>query len=291
MKCPNLGRMSHPASSSAPSTSATGALLLCRAPVEDVRLAAAVLRERALLAPAGDGWSVVVPEGRPWLAGGSAHEPVDRVLAGWASALAIGTDWPVLALWWDPDRTGYTLASGFRRAVGYEWLADGTPLGEDEAMRTFAVRLELDPVHDTASLEALAEPDDDADGRARLLGLIAVLHRVGLALPVGLAPGESADRLREAARAESGAQTVEWSGWRDALRAEFDVVDRGPVGAWVRGPRARAVGVAQVVVGAPMLGWGLRRGSAGWAVAGGVLLAQGVTGLAYDRARGAGDTP
>ncbi|MGW4575733.1 hypothetical protein ACWEM5_31700, partial [Streptomyces tendae] len=31
------------------------------------------------------------------------------------------------------------------RPVGYVWLANGTPAGEDEAMRTFAARLGLDP--------------------------------------------------------------------------------------------------------------------------------------------------
>lgn len=241
-----------------------------------------------LLAPAGDGWSVLVPEGKPWLAAGSAYEPVDRVLAGWAAALAVSTSEPVLALWWDPDRAGYSLAAGFRRSVGYEWLADGTPLGEDEAMRSFAVRLGLDPVHDMESLETLAREDGDADARARLLGLIAVLHRAGLSLPPGLAPGESADQLREAARVGVGAEAVEWAGWRDALRVELDRVDHGPLGAWVRGPKARLVGAAQLGFGVPLLVWGLRRGGAGWAVAGGLLMAQGAVGLTYDRIRARG---
>jgi hypothetical protein len=70
------------------------------------------------------------------------------VLAGWAVALAVGTDWPVLALWWDSDRAGFTLASGFSLPAGYIWLTDGTPVGEDEAMRTFVGRLALDPVLD-----------------------------------------------------------------------------------------------------------------------------------------------
>ena len=39
------------------------------------------------------------------------------------TALAVGTGRPVLALWWDADRSGYTLASGFHRGVGYVWLA------------------------------------------------------------------------------------------------------------------------------------------------------------------------
>ncbi|MFI5802271.1 hypothetical protein [Streptomyces sp. NPDC051561] len=280
--------MSQPVSPSVPAVGATGALLLCRAPVADVRPAAHLLRERMLLAPAGHGWSVLVPEGKPWLATDSAPEPVDRVLAGWATALAVSTNWPVLALWWDPDRAGYSLAAGFRRSVGYEWLSDGTPLGEDEAMRSFAVRLGLDPVHDMESLEALARPDSDADARARLLGLVAVLHRAGLALPPGLTPGESADRLREAARVGPGAESVEWAGWRDALRAELDRVDHSPLGEWVRGPRARLVGAAQLACGAPLLLWGMRRGGAGWAVAGGLLMAQGAAGLTYDRIRARG---
>ncbi|MFD3517169.1 hypothetical protein [Streptomyces sp. NPDC058657] len=280
--------MSHPVSPSARTTGATGALLLCRAPVADVRPAAPLLRERMLLAPAGEGWSVLVPEGKPWLATGSAYEPVDRVLAGWATALAVSTRWPVLALWWDPDRAGYSLAAGFRRSVGYEWRADGTPLGEDEAMRSFAVRLALDPVHDMESLETLARPDGDADARARLLGLLAVLHRAGLLLPPGLGPGGSADQLREAARAGTGVETVEWAGWRDALRAELDRVDHGPLGEWLRGPRARLTGAAQLACGLPLLVWGLRRGGPGWAVAGALLTAQGAAGLTYDRIRAGG---
>ncbi|MGX1881213.1 hypothetical protein [Streptomyces sp. NPDC055287] len=284
-----------------------GALLLCGAEPEAVRPAAHLLRERLLLAPAdGDGgpgsgsalhpgsspgsraterWSVVVPEGKPWLAGG---EPVDRVLAGWATALAVGVTWPVLALWWDADRAGFTLASGFRRQVGYEWLTDGTPLGEDEAMRTFAARLGLDPVLDMEALTALTRPDADADGRARLLGLVAVLSRLGLALPAGLTPGEPADRLREAARVRPGTEPVEWSGWRDAVRAELDVVESGPAGPWLRGPRARLLSAAQLAAGVSLALWGLRRRSGGWAFAGGVLVAQGSLGLVYDRMRARG---
>ncbi|MFJ6695552.1 hypothetical protein ACIQM4_05725 [Streptomyces sp. NPDC091272] len=267
----------------------TGALLLCRAPVDDVRPAAHLLRERMLLAPAGDGWSVLVPEGKPWLVRGSGHEPVDRVLTGWATALAVGANWPVLALWWDPEHAGYTLAAGFRRTVGYEWLTDGTPVGEDEAMRTFAARLALDPVHDMERLEELAGADGAADARARLLGLVALLHRAGLELAPGLTPGESADRLREVARAGAATEAVEWAGWRDALRAELDVMDHSPFGSWVRGPKARLVGAAQLGLGVPLLAWGLRRSAAGWAVAGGLLVTQGAMGLTYDRMRARGN--
>ncbi|MGV9879833.1 hypothetical protein [Streptomyces sp. NPDC003006] len=262
-----------------------GALLLCRADIDTMEPAAHLLREGMLLAPAGSGWSVLVPEGKPWLHG---EEPVDRVLTGWATALAVGSGRPVLALWWDTDRSGYTLAAGFRRTVGYEWLANGTPVGEDEAMRTFAARLGLDPVLDMQSLEALTRPDTGADARSRVRGLLGVLTRAGLALPVGLVPGEAADRLREVARVQRDVRKVEWSGWRDAVRAEFDVVDNGPLGPWVRGPKARALAVAQVAAGLPLAAWAVRRRSGGWAVAAAVLLAQGALGLAYDRMR-AGD--
>ncbi|MEU7578151.1 hypothetical protein AB0B50_11165 [Streptomyces sp. NPDC041068] len=261
---------------------APGALLLCRAEPDSVEPVAQLLRERMLLVEAGPGWSVLVPEGKPWLHG---EEPVDRVLTGWATALAVGSGWPVLALWWDADRSGYTLAAGFRRTVGYVWLANGTPVGEDEAMRTFAARLGLDPVLDMQSLEALARPDTEADARARMLGLLAVLTRTGLALPPGLGPGEPADRLREVARVQRGVRQVEWSGWRDAVRAEFDVVEKGPLGPWVRGPKARALAAAQVAAGLPLAVWAVRRRSGGWAAAAVLLLVQGAVGLAYDRMR------
>ncbi|MEI5101582.1 hypothetical protein RB200_27565 [Streptomyces sp. PmtG] len=271
------------AAASPAAAASAGAVLLCRARPDSVESAAQLLRERMLLAPAGPEWSVLVPEGKPWLDGG---EPVDRVLTGWATALAVGSSWPVLALWWDADRSGYTLAAGFRRTVGYVWLANGTPVGEDEAMRTFAARLGLDPVLDMQSLDALARPDSEADARARMRGLIAVLTRTGVDLPPGLGPGEPADRLREVARVVDGVRQVEWSGWRDAVRAELDAVESGPLGPWLRGPRARVLAGAQLAAGVPLLAWSLRRrGGGGWAVAGIVLVGHGLLGLAYDRAR------
>ncbi|WP_327719352.1 hypothetical protein OG381_31110 [Streptomyces sp. NBC_00490] len=264
---------------------APGALLLCRAEPEAVAPAARLLRERMLLTSAGARWSVLVPEGTPWQQGG---EPVDRVLTGWATALAVGAPWPVLALWWDADRSGYTLAAGFRRPVGYVWLASGTPAGEDEAMRTFATRLGLDPVLDVQSLNALVQPDPAADARARLLGLLAVLTRAGLTLPTGLTPGEPADRLREVARVQPDARPVEWAGWRDAVRAELDVVESSRLGPWLPWagtPRARVLALAQVAAGVPLTALGLRRRSGGWITAGALLLAHGTLGLAYDLGR------
>ncbi|MFE1551150.1 hypothetical protein [Streptomyces sp. NPDC058718] len=276
-------------------SSPSGALLLCRADPSAVRPPAQLLREQLLLAPAGDDWSVLVPEGKPWLHGG---EPVEQVVTGWATALAVSTaTWPVLALWWDRDRAGFTLAAGFRRTVGYTWLADGTPVGEDEAMRTFAARLALDPVLDVQALEPLTRPDADADAHSRLVGIVAVLARTGLALPTGLVPGDSADRLRSVALAQ-GAEQLEWPGtgvspaltklraWgSDAVRAELDVVEEGPLGPYLRGPKARVLGGAQLAAGVPLLVWGIGRRSGGWATAGALLVAHGALGLVYDRLR------
>jgi hypothetical protein len=263
-----------------------GGLLLCRSEPDSVAFAAQLLREPMLLAGAGETWSVLVPEGRPWRDGG---EPVDGVLTGWATALAVGAPWPVLALWWDADRSGYTLASGFRRPVGYVWLANGTPAGEGEAMRTFAARLGLDPVLDVQALDELTEPDPAIDAAARLRALLAVLTRAGVALPAGLAPGEPADRLREAAREQRDARPVEWPGWREAVRAELDVVDSGGRLSrwrpWAGTPQSRALALAQVVAGVPLAVLGARRRSGGWAAAGVLLLAHGALGLAYELVR------
>ncbi|MDI3385958.1 hypothetical protein QIS99_06955 [Streptomyces sp. B-S-A8] len=247
---------------------AAGALLFCRAAPADIRPAAGLLRTRLHLAPAGPEWSVLVPDGAPWVRAG---EPVDRVLAGWATALAVGAPWPVLALWWDGDRSGYLLAAGFRRGVGYVWLADGTPVGEDEAMRTFAARLGLDPVLDVQSLEPLTRSDPAADADDRLRVLLAVLARAGLTVPRGLTPGASADGLRSAARALPDAETVEWPGLREAVRAEL-----APEGGSLT---ARALAAAHLAAGLPLTLWGLRRHSAGWTAAGVLLLVHGALGL------------
>ncbi|KOV98008.1 membrane protein [Streptomyces sp. NRRL B-1140] len=261
---------------------APGALLLCRAAPASVAPVAQLLREPMRLMRAGDAWSVLVPGGGPWRDG---TEPVDRVVTGWATALAVGAPWPVLALWWDTDHAGFTLASGFRRPVGFVWLAGGVPVGETEALHTFAARLGLDPVLDVQTLEALAEPDSEADAGTRLRGLLAVLARVGVALPAGLVPGDPAERLLEAAARMPDGLAVEGPGRRDAV-AERDTVDHGSLGPWAPwagGPGARALALAQVVAGVPLLSWGLRRrsGGWGWVTAGTLLLAHGALGLAY----------
>lgn len=269
-------------------TSPVGALLLCRAEPDSVRPVAHLLRERMLLAPAGDGWSVLVPEGKPWQDGEEGEQPVDSVVGGWATALAVGSIWQVLALWWDGDRAGYTLASGFRRPVGYVWLADGTPAGEDEAMRTFAARLGLDPVLDVQRLETLTRPDPDADARTRLRGLLAALTRIGLTLPAGLDPGETADRLHASAGDRPGTERIAWAGWRDAVRIELDALENSRLGPWLRGPKARALATAQLAAGVPLVAWGIGRRSGGWAFAGALLIVHGALGLAYDRIRADG---
>jgi hypothetical protein len=269
-------------------TSPVGALLLCRADPSFVRPASHLLRERMLLAPAGEGWSVLVPEGRPWQDGGEGDQPVDSVVGGWATALAVGSTWPVLALWWDGDRAGYTLASGFRRPVGYVWLADGTPAGEDEAMRTFAARLGLDPVLDIQRLETPTRPDPDVDARTRLRGLLAALTRIGLTLPAGLDPGEPADRLYACAEGSRGTERIAWAGRRDAMRIELDAVENSSLGPWLRGPRARALATAQLAAGVPLVVRGIGRRSGGWVSAGALLIVHGALGVAYDRIRADG---
>ncbi|PTM87600.1 hypothetical protein [Streptomyces sp. VMFN-G11Ma] len=268
-----------------PAAPGPGALLLCRAAPGSVAPAAHLLRERLLLSGAGEDWSVLVPEGRPWLHDG---EPVDRVMTGWATALAVAGPWPVLALWWDADRAGFTLASGFRRPVGYVWLANGTPAGEDEAMRTFATRLGLDPVLDLQALEQLTRADPEADSRARLRTLLAVLTRAGIALPDGLAPGEPTDRLREAATALADTRAVDRPGLREAVRTELDAVGSSRLAPWMPWsgtPRSRALALAQLAAGLPLTVWGVRRRSGGWVAAGVLLLGHGMTGLAYELMR------
>ncbi|MEU9334348.1 hypothetical protein AB0D49_14490 [Streptomyces sp. NPDC048290] len=258
---------------------APGALLLCRAPADSVGLVAALLPESLLLAPAGEGWSVLVPEGRAWDDGA---EPVDRVATGWASALAVGAPWPVLALWWDRDRAGYSLAAGFRRPVGYVWLADGTAAGEDEAMRTFAARLGLDPVLDVQSLDRLAEPDLVSDARARLRGLLAVLSRIGVDLPPGLTPGTPTAALRTALRDRPGVRRVDRATLRETARDALRDVTPGAV---AHRPDVRTLALVQIAAGLPLTLWGLRRRSPGWLAAGALLLAHGALGLTYDLVR------
>lgn len=283
---------------------ASGALLLCRAEPGSVVPAARLLHERMPLARAGDEWSVLVPEGGPWRSG---TDPVDRVVNGWAIALTVGVSWPVPALWWDGERTGFTLAAGFRRPVGYVWPADGTPAGMEEAMRTFADRLGLDPVLDMQDLEELTEPDCAADASARLSGVLAVLARAGVSLPPGLVPGGSADALLEAARLQPDTRRIGADGSGERSAASGDerrareqsrtrqrayeagetarpegTTDAGPSVLWPSraggppsAPAVPAPALAQRAAGLPPAVWGLRHRSGGWIVAGTLLLVHG----------------
>lgn len=270
---------------------APGAVLLCRAGPEAVVQVAELLREPLVLVGAGDGWSALVPEGTPWT---RDDEPVSHVLIGWASALAVATPWPVLALWWEPRRSGWVLGAGFHRPVGYAWHADGTPDGDESAMRILSVRLGLDPVLDMEALVPLTRPDPDADAGARLRGLLAVLTRARVSLPAGLVPGAPAAALCAAVRDSADAHLIDWptpspmSAWApqgpSGPPAPEPTSPAHRVALWLPHSgniRARALSAAQLAAGLPVTAWGLRHRSPGWTTAGALLLAHGALGLAY----------
>ncbi|NEA41406.1 hypothetical protein G3I42_19500, partial [Streptomyces sp. SID11385] len=100
-------------------------------------------------------------------------------------------------------------------------------------------------------------------------------------------PGEPADRLRSVAAVVPGNRSLSWSGWREAVRDEIDAVEHGALGPWLRGPGARLLAGAQCAVGLPLLAYGLRRRDHGWCCAGTLLVAHGLSALAYDRMRAA----
>ncbi|MCA6093769.1 hypothetical protein LE181_16570 [Streptomyces sp. SCA3-4] len=260
---------------------AAGALLLCRAEPDRVRPPAQLLREPLLLAPAGEGWSVLVP-GEDVAREEGAN--LAALTAEWAHALTVAESWPAVGLWWDAEGAGFVVASGFRRTVGFTWLADGAPLGEESALTALRVRLGLDPVLDAEAFDRLTRPDSDADARARVLGLVAVLARAGLHLPPGVAPGADARTLHTAAAAAPAAEPVEWPGWREAVRTGLDASEQGALGEWIRGPKARALGAAEVAAGVSLLVYARRRHGArrGWAAAGAILLTDGALTIAYD---------
>ncbi|QLE73933.1 hypothetical protein FGW37_22200 [Streptomyces rectiverticillatus] len=262
---------------------AAGVLLLCRAEPGRVRPSAQLLNEPLLLVPAGEGWSALIPGKDSWRTEGT---DLATATAGWAHALAVAEQWPVVGLWWDAHGAGFVVAAGFRRTVGYTWLADGTPHGEEAAMTALRARTGLDPVLDGAALDGLTRPDTDADAASRVLGLIAVLSRTGLNLVPGLAPGVPADGLRAAAGAHPLAEAVDWPGWREAVRTGLLDAESGRLGAWTRGPRARALGAAEVAAGASLALWGRWSGRRGVAAVGAVVLADGALTLAYDWWRG-----
>ncbi|MEV5506043.1 hypothetical protein [Streptomyces orinoci] len=253
-----------------------GLLLLCRAAPDRLRLAARLLGTPLLLAPAGEGWSVLVPAAGAADAAEGVEEggsPAARA-ARWATALTATGGRPVVGLWWDADGAGFVVAAGLRRTAGHTWLADGTPLGEADALRVLRVRLGLDPVLDAEALQALGRADSEADARARLRGLIAVLGRAGLRLGPGLAPGKGREELYAAASALPLAEAVRGPGPR-AL---------GPQLARRVRVRVRVLGAAEVGAGLVLLTWaGTRR--RGWAAVGAALVVDGALVLAYERWR------
>ncbi|WP_434098382.1 hypothetical protein [Streptomyces mirabilis] len=87
------------------------------------------------------------------------------------------------------------------------------------------------------------------------------------------------------ARTQPGAEQIEWNGWRAAVRAELEAVEGAGGGSWLRGRRARVLATGQLAAGLPLTVWGVRRHSAGWIVAGTLLMLHGALGLAYDRLR------
>ncbi|MGW1074297.1 hypothetical protein [Streptomyces sp. NPDC002537] len=248
---------------------AAGVLLLCRAEPDRVRPSAQLLGEPLLLAPAGEGWSVLIPGEDSWRTEGT---DLATAAADWAHTLGMAETWPVVGLWWDGSGAGFVVAAGFRRTVGYGWLADGTPVGAESAMSSLRARVGLDPVLDGAALDGLTRPDPDADAGARVLGVIAVLSRTGLTLPPGLAPGVAADHLRGAVFPT--AEAIDWPGWREAVRVGFT---GGPLDAHMR-----TLGAAEVVAGAALALWACRSGRRGWATAGAVLAVDGAVTVAYD---------
>ncbi|MER7187277.1 hypothetical protein ABT404_48795, partial [Streptomyces hyaluromycini] len=106
-----------------------------------------------------------------------------------------------------------------------------------------------------------------ADAGARLRGLTAVLTRAGLELPEELAPGEPAERLCELAGAGARVRHVEGAGGSGAEEGL---------------PRAHRLALAEVAVGLPVAGWGVRRRSAGWAALGVLLMVHGALELSYE---------
>ncbi|MGX8908310.1 hypothetical protein ACR820_24300 [Streptomyces netropsis] len=262
---------------------AAGVLLLCRAEPDRVRPSAQLLGMPLLLAPAGEEWSALVPGENSWRDEG---EELSVLTADWAHGLTVAESWPVVGLWWDGAEAGFVVAAAFRRTVSHTWHADGTqPPGAEEAMTALRTRLGLDPVLDGAALDRLTVPDPDIDAPARALGLVAVLARAGLHLAAGLTPGTDAPLLREAAAALPATETVEWPGWREALRTGLDESERGALGAWTRGPKARVRGAAEIAAGVSVALCARRAGRRGWAAAGWALAADGVLTLAYDRWR------
>ena len=252
--------------------------------------------------PAGDGWSVLVPEGKPWRKDGppgygspaAEHgtEPVDRVLAGWATALAVGLAWPVLALWWDGDRSGCTLAVGLpatgRLRLARERHPGRRGRGDADLRRPAGPRPRTGRPGPWKPSPARTRRRTPAPGCA---ACSRSSPAPGSTLPPGLTPGEPADRLRSVAaiRPAGGADRVGRLARRGAGGTRRGRARQPrPLGA--RAARRGPLATAQVAAGLPAHRCGAapaqRRLDRGGPA---LLLVQGALGLAYDRFRGEAD--
>lgn len=261
----------------------TGVLLFCRADPDEAAAPARLLRERGVLAPAGAGWSLLVPEGRPWRDG---SEPVERIATGWATALAVGGPWPVVALWWDreraatPSRTGSAGPSttpGSRTAPPRARTRPCSPSPSASASTRSSTcgtsRRSPAPTRTPtpAPASSASSPCSAASGWSRRRGCGPARPPSACSPPPGPAPARGTSRA--------------------ATRATPYAPDRPP---GLDGPEAaarilRAVAALQLAAGPPLLVWSLtRRAPApGWAAAGALLTVQGALGLGLARrARG-----
>ena len=204
-----------------------------------------LLCERMLLTGAGPGRSVLVPEGSPWLYG---DEPVDRVLTGWATALAVGAPWPVLALWGAstaPDtRSGPACAD--RPATSGSRTARRPARTGDAHL---ANRLGLDPVRELRSLEELTKADSGADARPVCAACSPSYARTG-SPPAGRTPGDPPTRPHETTSGRPGHPADRVAGRREAVRTHST---RSTAVGWAPGcpgqaagtPKAPALSLAQ----------------------------------------------
>ncbi len=109
---------------------AAGALLLCRAEPDSVAAVAPLLGERMPLVRAGAEWACSSRRGRALAARRRTGRPrAHRLERGPRRRRPVA----VLALWWDADRAGYTLASRIPPPRRLRVARGRHPAGEDEA--------------------------------------------------------------------------------------------------------------------------------------------------------------
>ncbi|MBB5936913.1 hypothetical protein [Streptomyces zagrosensis] len=252
----------------------------------------AAVADLARTVAAGESWPVIGvwwgPDGAGFTVASGFRRPVAHAwLADGTPTGDFGAAQALLTrLRLDPVRDGAALEELTQAQPGKTQTQPGKP--QTQPGETQAQPGEIKPGANGSQPSAPVEFGPGAASCQRLVALLAVLTRAGLDLPAGLTPGEPEHRLRSALHAAPGFEAVPGRGghgWRDAVRAELDSVDSGPRGRWLRGPRARAMGAAQLAAGLPLTAWGLRRGRPGWALVGALLTADGAAGLAYDGLR------